>query len=360
MTTQEIIQRRPEYSITWEDPQVLLNSVNTATIDRVLIIENAGECAFSFLNTNAKEVVALIVDPAQSYIVELKKAAIQSFERDDCLEFLGFEDCSVRLLMYQHLEDKISNEAKEYWAEHLSYIDLGIIHCGKFEQNLKLFSTKVLPIIHSHKTTSQLFERKSSIEQKEFYNNIWKSRLWKLFFTLYFSKTSFGKHLHFDEFTKQNRKNFSQEIYELAENHLSSTQAQENEFLHYMFTGEFGLNTPYFLLEENYEMVKKNLSKLKIVQSSVIDFMKKDAHFTTIHLGDYIETLSNEEFIHFAKEFSHLSKKPTQLTHWNILSNHCFSEINPDKFKREIERSKSINANDKCFFHTRFNIETYI
>lgn len=348
---------RPDNSLTWEDPELVLKSVEIKTGNRVLIAAGAGETVFSFLTTEASEVVALISNPIEGYVVELKKAAIQEFEQDDCMEFLGFEECPVRLLMYQHLEDKISAEAKEYWGEHLSFIDQGIIHCGDFEHYLHLFNSKVLPIIHSSKTTLQLFETKSAEEQQVFYNNIWKSRLWRLFFTLYFSKTSFGKHPHFDEFSALNKRNFSDEIYQLTENHLSSIAAQNNEFLRYMLTGSFGKNLPFFIREENYNRIKQNLSRLTIVHSAVDEYLVNDNDFTFIHLGESIESIGSEEFKVFGKQLNSLLKKGTTVTHWNILSNHSLAEINSSEFSSDKEFAQSILDQDKCFFHTRFNIE---
>lgn len=348
---------RPDYSLTWEDPEVLLKSIEIQSGDRILTTAGAGESLFSFLTTEASEVVALITNPVEGYVVELKMAAIEAFSHDDCLEFLGFEDCTVRLLMYQHLEDKISPEAKEYWGEHLSFIDQGIIHCGHFEHYLHLFNSRVLPIIHSSKTTLQLFESKSAEDQQAFYATVWKSRLWKLFFTLYFSKTSFGKHPHFEEFSALNKRNFSSEIYQLTENHLCSVLAQNNEFLRYMLTGSFGNKLPFYIREENYDRVKKNLSRLKLVSSEVTDYLTTDNDFSIIHLGESIEPMEVEEFGHFATKLNVLLKSGTTVTHWNILSNHSFAHHNSNAFSANNELAQQIMKQDKCFFHTRFNIE---
>lgn len=348
---------RPNYSVTWEDPEVLLHSIDIESGDRVLTSAGAGELAFSFLTSEASEIVALVSNPVEGFVVELKLAAIEAFSHDDCAEFLGFEDCSVRLLMYQHLENMISPEAKEYWGEHLSFIDQGIIHCGHFEHYLHLFNSRVLPVIHSSKTTLQLLESKSAEDQQKFYSTVWKSRLWKLFFSLYFSKTSFGKHPHFDEFSTLNKRNFSDEVYQLTENHLSSVLAQNNEFLRYMLTGTFGEQLPYFMRSKNYKRIKKNLSRLKIVHSNVTDYLKKDNDFAFVHFGESIEPMGSDEFQYFAIQLTTLLKPETTLTHWNILSNHSFSGSNASAFSSDTALAQEMIKRDKCFFHTRFNIE---
>ncbi len=360
MATKELLQKRPENSITWEDPEILLNALTIQAKDRVFMLAGAGDSAFSFLCSKANEVVAAVSEPIQGYLFELKKMAIQEFDHDECVEFFGFEECSVRLLMYQHLEDKISPEAKEYWGDNLAFIDQGIMHCGSFEYYLHLFNSKILPLIHSSKTIAHLFETKSEEEQLVFYTNVWKSRLWKLFFTLYFGKRSFGKHPHFEEFEKLNKENFSDHLYQLMGNHLSSKTAQNNEFLHYMFTGSSDTFLPFYLREENYNHIKNRLSDLKITYLPVLEYLKSDNDFSFIHLGESAERMENNEFSSFANQLKSLIKKSTVITHWNVLSNHSFAENDSDAFHSDKALAESFMKQDKLFFHTRFNIENKI
>lgn len=320
------------------------------------MLAGAGDIAFSLLCSKANEIVAIVSNSLEGYLFELKKMAIQEFEHDECIEFLGFEECSVRLLMYQHLEDKISPEAKEYWGENLAFIDQGIMHCGTFEHYLYLFNSKILPLIHSSKTIAQLFETKSNDEQLAFYQNTWKSRLWKLFFSLYFGKRSFGKHPHFDEFEQLNKESFSNHLYQLMGNHLSSKLAQNNEFLRYMFTGSFDTSLPFYLQKENYKIIKARLADLKIVYSSIIEQLKTDNDFSFIHLGESLEIMENKEFANFVNELKPLITQSTVITHWNILSNHSFAENDSDNFHSDKALEESCMIKDKFFFHTRFNL----
>ena len=123
---------------------------------------------------------------------QLKKACFLTLTHEEFLEFLGFEKSENRIGLFEKVKVELSMQALNHWEANFEQIENGVIYQGKFENYFKMFSSKIMPLIHNRKTRKQLFAPKSSQEQTEFYNSKWNTWRWRLLFKLFFSsKKSF-------------------------------------------------------------------------------------------------------------------------------------------------------------------------
>ena len=80
------------YSQCWEDPEILMKALNINTDDIVLSVTSGGDNTIALLLSNPQKVIAIDLNPAQNYLLELKLAATKVLSYDEYLSFLGITE----------------------------------------------------------------------------------------------------------------------------------------------------------------------------------------------------------------------------------------------------------------------------
>ncbi len=348
------------YANCWEDASVLLEGLNTAQNGKIFSIASAGDNSFSLLTLNPELIVAGDLNPIQLYLCELKKLAITKLEDAELIGFLGFTVHLNRNKVYESIKNELSTDARNYFDQHSTAIEKGVIHAGKFENYFSLFQKWVLPFIHSKSTTRKLLEKKSEKEQELFYFNKWNSWRWKLLFKLFYSKKVMGSAGRSPEFMKHVQLNVSEFIYQTAEKHLKSVGCQNNEYLSYIFTGEFKSQLPHYLLPENLKKVRENINHIKFAQGTAEEILSKYGKFDGFNLSDIFEYMSETQMKENADIIYNYSNLNARVAYWNLMVPRHLSESYPDQFVFQKELSEQLQAIDKCFFYNQFIIDQKI
>jgi S-adenosylmethionine-diacylglycerol 3-amino-3-carboxypropyl transferase len=191
------------YANCWEDADILLEGLNPLPNKRFLSIGSAGDNSFSLLTCDPELVVAVDINLPQLRLIELKKAVFQSLDYSDFLKLLGFKKSKNRLDIFEKIKHNLNYQTVGYWEQHAHQIEEGIIYTGKFEKYFRLFSKKLLPLIHKKKRIAGFFEEKTAEKQIEYYNEKWNNKRWRGFFKLFFSKFVMGRLGRDPQFLKQ-------------------------------------------------------------------------------------------------------------------------------------------------------------
>ena len=356
------------YSQCWEDTEVLLESLNIQENDICFGILSAGDNVFSMLAENPKKVVALDISFPQIALAKLKKEVFNSLSYEEMLEFMGVMKSDKRIEIYDRIKENLDKEVKEYWDFNKEAIQKGIIHAGKFEKFFKIFREKILPFVHSKKQIEKLLEKKSRQERIEYYDKYWNNFRWKLMFKLFFSKYIVGKLGRDKEFFRYAEKNISEEMKERSRYALCELDSYENPYIYYIMTGNYRLDClPYFLREENFENIKKNLHKLEIVQNSVEEYLDGiDFKINKFNLSDIFEYMSLENYRRLMKKIYNNADNNAILAYWNLIVERNSSKLESveenikNNFQRLEELDKRLHEKDKTFFYTDFVVEKVI
>ena len=356
------------YSQCWEDTEVLLESLNIQENDMCFGILSAGDNVFSMLTESPKKVVALDISFPQIALAKLKKEVFNSLSYEEMLEFMGVIKSDKRVETYDKIRENLDKEVKEYWDFNKEAIEKGIIHTGKFEKFFKIFRKRILPFVHNKKRIGKLLEKKSRQERTEYYNSHWNNFRWKLMFKLFFSRYVVGKLGRDKEFFRYAEKNISEEMKERSKYALCELDSYENPYIYYIMTGNYRLNClPYFLREENFENIKKNLHKLEIVQNSVEEYLDGiDFKINKFNLSDIFEYMSLENYKKLMKKIYDNADNNAILAYWNLivernsLKLESLEENIKNNFQRLEEFDKRLHKKDKTFFYTDFVVEKVI
>ena len=368
------------YSQCWEDTEVLLESLNIQENDICFGILSAGDNVFSMLAENPKKVVALDISFPQIALAKLKKEVFNSLSYEEMLEFMGVMKSDKRIEIYDRIKENLDKEVKEYWDFNKEAIQKGIIHAGKFEKFFKIFREKILPFVHSKKRIEKLLEKKSRQERIEYYDKYWNNFRWKLMFKLFFSKYIVGKLGRDKKFFRYAEKNISEEMKERSRYALCELNPYENPYINYILTGNYRKDClPYFLREENFDKIRKNLHKVEILQSSVEEYLDQiDFKINKFNLSDIFEYMSAENYSKLMGKIYDNAEDNALLAYWNLIvernsekldyeetdSEIAFTgketNVNGKKYERMKELDRKLHEKDMTFFYTDFVVEKVI
>jgi S-adenosylmethionine-diacylglycerol 3-amino-3-carboxypropyl transferase len=345
------------YANCWEDADILLEGLQSAPGAKILSIGSAGDNSFSLLTTNPEIVVAIDMNEIQLHLIALKKAAIDELSHEEVMCFLGFKNSESRLTTFEKIKSLLEKNTCAYWEKNIHLIKNGIVHQAKFEQYFQLFVRKILPLIHSRKTTKALLAPKTSEAQIKFYNEHWNTWRWRLLFKIFFGKYVMGKYGRSAEFLKEVKIAVGPYIFNKAEAQLKSISAQNNFILHYNLLGDFGDSLPHYIRAENFELIKSNIRQLKIMKGLVHEIPGNSVQFDCMNLSDIFEYMDASTFHQTGERLIQLCSSGGKLAYWNLMVSRMLSTILPEKISFVDSLSSRLSAKDKGFFYNRFIID---
>jgi S-adenosylmethionine-diacylglycerol 3-amino-3-carboxypropyl transferase len=345
------------YANCWEDADVLLEALDIQHHHEILSIAAAGDNLLAILAKNPAKVVGVDVSAVQLYLCELKVTAMRRLNYQEFVSFLGFAESTERLSTFDSLAPHLSLACREYWNEQQEAIQNGVIHYGKFEQYFQLFKNKVLPTVHDRITVEELLRPKSADEQKEYYDKKWNTAAWRQMYGEFFGVKMMGDHGRDPAFLKHVKGSVPNIILNREKQHLSSTAAFDNYFLHYILNNTFEQYAlPYYARLENFEAIKKNLDKLELRQGLIQDVVKEHEQFDGFNLSDIFEYMSDEIFSQQINFFSSIARQNARLVYWNLMIPRKMSEKSTGFLLNKTLMSE-LKQRDKGYFYGDLIIE---
>jgi len=137
--------------------------------NRILCITGSGTRPMDLLMTEAAEVIAFDVNPAQNALLSLKIAAIQCLDHADFLAFQGITQ-GDRPLFYKQLRGELTPDMQSYWDRRQGLISRGVWYAGKWEK-LLYWNALFLRLVRG-KAINELLAAKTVAEQSQ----IWEAK----------------------------------------------------------------------------------------------------------------------------------------------------------------------------------------
>ncbi|MEH7238342.1 DUF3419 family protein [Bacillus sp. JJ1562] len=276
-----------------EDSLVEREISKIAKPKKVLVIGSGGCTAFSILNDSVDQVLCVDVNPAQCALIELKKAAIQHLTRNEFLAFIGEVACQNRVQLYDAVVNDLPDYAREYWKKHIHEIELGINHCGVNERFYRFIGENICRNIYDETVWRELFSANNLKEQQEFYEKYMTTSEWRTAAKILLSKTT---HLQFFPsfmFANASESDFAEFFLSQFEKEVKTKLIHNNYFLtqilfsSYLFDHDEGV--PFYLSEEGYESVKRNIEKLSIHSLSIQELLNKEHSIDAFYLSNVFD-----------------------------------------------------------------------
>lgn len=350
------------YSMCWEDPVILTQTLNITKNDSVLSIVSGGENIFALCIKQPKKLVGIDIKKEQIYLTKLKMAAIKSLEFEEFIEFMGFKKSNRRIEIFNKIKSGLTDGEVGYWNKNLRDVANGIIHCGKFESYLSKFRRYALPLIISKRRIEQFLKLDTLDKQKKFYDLYWDNWRFKLSFKIFFSKKGLERGRDKEYFKHSSKRNISNHYLDRVKHALTSIPIKSNYFMQYILIGT--IKTPFsghpYLDKKNYESLKGILKTINIdfIRSSLKEYLRSSEkiRFSKFNLSDIFEATSNQEYFSLLGDVRSVSEKRGKVCYWNNLvrrANHPKIE----GLKKNVKKSSEMYSKDRVHFYSNFILE---
>jgi S-adenosylmethionine-diacylglycerol 3-amino-3-carboxypropyl transferase len=348
------------YSQCWEDPQIDREAFNIQKDDVVFSITSGGCNLLSFLIDDPKTVIALDLNPHQNYLLELKMAAFRFLSYDSMLRFIGVRECSNRLMKYELIRSVLSKPAKNYWDKNLGLVNRGIIHCGRYEDYMKLMR-KCLRLIVSERTTRRFFETQDINKRELLFERKWNNRRWRIFTKVLLSRKTMS--MLFDKaFFKYLKTDFSfgEHFSEKVKHALTQLPTKENYFLRYILLGNYDENhLPPYLRREHFETIKSRLNRVRVVTCSCDNYFKQmpENSISKFNFTNVFEWMSEKEFMSLLNETIRVAKDDSVITYRNLLVPRKHPDSLSISIHSEDEFAEQLHKKDLSFIYDGYIVE---
>jgi S-adenosylmethionine-diacylglycerol 3-amino-3-carboxypropyl transferase len=311
------------YAQCWEEPEILRRALAVNPEDDVVSIASGGDNSLALLLDSPRSLVAVDSNPAQVFLVELKKQAIEHFSHDEFTHFLGARDSAARLNLYCRLRPSLSRAARFYWDRNVPAISKGLIHSGKFEKYFRLFRSILLPLIHNRGQIHEFLSLRSLQEQSDFYSRVWNNKRWRALFRVFFGKLLLGK-LGRDPscFRYVTLGKLSEVLLLRARHGLTDVPIRSNYFIEYIFTQAYRRleSAPPYLRPANFEKLKENVGRLRLVNASLDDYLGTLPlnSVSKFNLSDIFEYMSDREVEATLQKTISVARPDSRMAFWTL------------------------------------------
>ena len=225
-----------------------------------------------------RRVVAVDLNPAQLACLELRVAAYRVLDYDEFLGVVGARPSDRRAEYYQRCRPLLSAPVQAFWDAQPASIEQGFANIGKFERYLRLFGTRLLPLLQPKSVRQGLLVPRTEPERKLYYDSVWDNWRWRLVFHLFFSRRVMGWLGRDPEFFQYVDTGVADRLLDRARYALTVLDPTQNPYLQWILLGgQYGAVLPYALREENFALIRANLDSLEWHCTSVEEYLQKCA-----------------------------------------------------------------------------------
>jgi S-adenosylmethionine-diacylglycerol 3-amino-3-carboxypropyl transferase len=346
------------FTQSWEDPACDLAALRPQPGETILAIMSGCDNVIGFLLSDPAEVIAVDLNPAQTYLFELKRAAIHRLSHAEMLNLLGARAGDGRQRLYQQLRGDLSPAALEFWDARPKWFDQGLLSRGGFERYYALCRT-LLRIVIGRRRLERLFTLRLA-QQREFYDQVWNTWRWRALLRIACSKYVLGKRLDPTWFAHAEITSFGKHFARLAEHAVAELPARSNYFLAQLFLGRYldEDTVPDYLRAEHFETIRRRLYRITPVTADVCAAIEALAPQSVdcFALSNVFEYSPRELFNQTLSEMARAARSGARFCLRNLLAPRRLAD-NP-WFAVDAELSARLRDADRGFIYSGFEAAT--
>ena len=351
------------FGMSWEDPISDRRALQIQPGDILFTITSGGCNTLSFLLENPSKIFAVDINDCQSYLLELKCAAIRHLECGDLCAFLGLEQSKVRLEVFDSLSKHLSKPALEYWRRRRPMIRAGVVNQGRYERFLHHFR-RLLGLVQGTSRIKRLFECRSLEEQKDYFDRVWNTTQWRMLFRLAFNRTVLAKrglstdYFRFDDGSSS----FAESFFHRSRRALREIPVASNYFVAQYLLGRYLTPdaVPDFLRRENLPVIRDRLDRIQIITADAKGWLtdQQTASIDAFSLSNICELMSPEETALTFEEVARTARPGARLCFRNLMVPR---EVQPSlaaKIRLREDCSRQLLSEDRSFVYSR--VQAYV
>jgi S-adenosylmethionine-diacylglycerol 3-amino-3-carboxypropyl transferase len=351
------------YSQVWEDHRVLSEGLAIGPEDDVLSIASSGCNALAMLLAGARSVTAIDMSPAQIALVELKLAGIRSLSHEDFVPFMGATDSATpRLSVYEQLRPQLTPTSQAFWDTHHEDIEGGVIHCGRFDQYLRLFLEKHLPKVWPADAAEHILDAPALADQKRVYDTECDNEEYRQLLRWFAGK----------EMIAMSGRDAAQlkyvDVGDVGDHFLGrfrhglvNVATAGNFYMEYNLLGKYRNVEagPFYMRSANFERLKGMVDNVHLVTDELERYVASHpvGTFSKANLSDVFEYMSDEASDAMFGVFAERLRPGGRLAYWNLLVPRTPPPAMQDRLKPLTALGERLHAVDRTWFYKSFHID---
>ena len=346
------------FGSSWEDPSADRRALQIVPGETLMTVTSGACNTLTLLMEDPGKVYAVDINPTQSWLLELKIAAIRHLDAAQLRAFLGLTAANDRLAKFEKLKLDLTPEAREYWTNHPQAVREGVIHSGKYESFVRLFS-RVVNLLQGKKRVQGLFACTTLEQQREYFDKRWNTWQWRLLFKLLVSKRILARRgLTVDYFKfDDGSTSFSDSFLRRSKRAICDIPARTNYFLALYLLGGYRSDedVPDYLNEEYLPIVKQRLDRIEIVTAAAQDWLnaQPDRSIDCFALSNICELMSLDETARLFTEVARVGSPGARICFRNLMIPRSVPESLEEKIELQDVLSRDLLATDRSFVYSR-------
>lgn len=343
------------FTQSWEDPACDLAALEPLAGCTLFAITSGGDNVLGFLLSDPATIVTVDLNPAQTYLLELKIAAFRKLTHPEMLEFLGVRPPTQARSLYQAVRGELGAPAKAYWDDHQEWFDQGLLLRGGFERYFAMLRS-ALRFIVGKRRMERLFTL-TTAEQDRFYQHEWNTWRWRSLLRIGCSRWMLSNRLDPSWFEHaEGVDSFGAHASHLATHVIAELPARTNYFLAQILLGRY-LNeqqVPDYLRPEHFETIRARLGRIEAVTTDVADGLAAlpAASVDAFALSNVFEYSPPTIFDRARREILRSARPKARIALRNLLARRRLSD--DPAFVVDAALSERLRQADRGFIYSRF------
>lgn len=344
------------YSFGNEDWETERRALRIQPGDNVVCITASGDRTLDLLFSECGHITSVDASPAQNHLLKLKCAALEAFDYETYLGFLGGAEFSKarRVDLLQSLLPGLGTETANFWRKNLDMIQEGVLYQGHIER----LAQRIATIAYCFRPwkVETLFSISDLETQRKFVREEWDTYLMRKVFDIslsHFVSSTFSVDPGLYAYLGSSIQVGSY-IYDRMLESLNRHLAKENLLISLIFRGIVTRDAfPPYLQEDSSRVIKGRLSRLSLVTENVVEHLKyaPDSSYDKFSLSDIASYMSQEEFDTLVQHVYRTAKPNARFCIRQFSSDHKIPQAWRSHFQREEALEKSLEREDRCFVY---------
>jgi len=348
------------FGMSWEDPSSDRRALAIEHGNTVTTISSGGCNTLTLLLDNPAKIYAVDINASQSFLLELKIAAVRHLEHEELLAFLGLAPSENRLKVFDRLAADLTAEALAYWRGKVEAVQQGVVHAGRYESFIGRF-IRFLGVMQGKGRIENFFRCVSVEDQRAYFERVWNTFQWRLLFKLAFNKRMLAKrgltadYFKFDDGSSS----FAESFFRRSKHAMCEIPIATNYFLAQYLRGRYwsGDAMPDYLREGNLAIVRSRLDRIEVITCDAQGWFAKqaDSSIDAFSLSNICELMSPDEAGRLFSEVARTARTGARICFRNLIVPRGVPEELGAKIELQQDLSRDLLAHDRSFVYSRIH-----
>jgi S-adenosylmethionine-diacylglycerol 3-amino-3-carboxypropyl transferase len=346
------------FGMSWEDPASDLRALAIRPGETVMTVTSGGCNTLTLLLEDPAKIYAVDINPTQSYLLELKCAAIRRLDGPKLRAFLGLASSTDRLKTFEQLRRDLSQPALAYWSAKSNMLRQGVVNAGRYESFVRLFG-RAVKLMQGRKRVENFFRCETIEQQQAYFDNTWNTVQWRLLFKLLANKRMLAKrgltadYFKFDD----GATSFADSFFLRARKALRDIPIKPNYFIAQYLRGNYLDDdaVPAYLLTDNLSIVRDRIDRIENVVSDAQGWMGRQhgASIDAFCLSNICELMSPEETARLFTEVARTARPSARISFRNLIVPRGVPQSLANSIVLNEALSSDLLQKDRSFVYSR-------